>query len=165
LADHIGIVAQTSEPPRRDGRRTFDGEFNAEKLLRMRIVLGASGYSLARPMKGDAMAREVTTRLVDDLDGTAATATVRFGIDGKQYEVDLNNKNADRLRKALAPFVEVARAGAAAGGARRGGRRRAERDFEPAEVRRWAKSKRIKLSERGRIPAEVVEKYRAAGGR
>ncbi len=111
------------------------------------------------------MAREVTTRLVDDLDGSEASATVRFGIDGKQYEIDLNNRNADRLRKALAPFVEKARS--SSGGtvtSRRGGRRRAEREFEPAEVRRWAKSKRNKLSDRGRIPADVVEKYRASAG-
>ncbi|HEV8296584.1 MAG TPA: Lsr2 family protein [Acidimicrobiales bacterium] len=106
------------------------------------------------------MAKEVVTRLLDDLDGSEAGETVKFGIDGRQYEIDLSSKNADRLRKLVAPYVEKARSGSSPG--RRRGRRS---DVEPAEVRRWAKSKRIKLADRGRIPAEVLEKYRAAGGR
>lgn len=115
------------------------------------------------------MAKDVVVRLVDDLDGTDAEETVRFGLDGKQYEIDLSAKNAERLRKTLERYVEKARSGANGSGTRRGGRKRAAqapaRDFDPAEVRRWAKSKRMKVSDRGRIPADVVEKFQAAHSR
>jgi hypothetical protein len=108
------------------------------------------------------VAKEVITRLLDDLDGTDATETVRFALDGRQYEIDLSAKNGEKLRKALAPYVDKARV---AGATRRGtaGRRRgADRDFEPAAVREWAAKKGIQLSTRGRIPSDVVERYKAA---
>ena len=81
---------------------------------------------------------------------------------GRSYEIDLNAKNAEKLRKALAPFIDYAtpvRGGASRGGA---SRRRGARDFEPAAVREWAAKKGIELSTRGRIPTDVVERYKAA---
>jgi hypothetical protein len=110
------------------------------------------------------VAKEVITRLLDDLDGSEADETVRFGLDGRQYEIDLNTKNGEKLRKALAPYLEKARLAGGAGGGRRGSARRrgADRDFEPAAVREWAAKKGIPLSTRGRIPGDVVEKYKAA---
>jgi hypothetical protein len=119
-------------------------------------------------VKGNTVAKDVVVRLVDDLDGSDAEETVRFGLDGKQYEIDLSGKNAERLRKSLERYVEKARS-ASDGRGRGGGRKRAaqapSREFDPAEVRRWAKSKRMKVSDRGRIPADVVEKFQAARGR
>lgn len=55
------------------------------------------------------MAQKVVTTLVDDLDGTPATGAVRFGLDGKVYEIDLNDKNQEKLTKALRPFISSAR--------------------------------------------------------
>src|SRR5690242_10945219 len=53
------------------------------------------------------VARETITKLIDDLDGGEALETVKFGLDGHSYEIDLSAKNATRLRTALAPYVEV----------------------------------------------------------
>jgi hypothetical protein len=110
------------------------------------------------------MAKEVITRLLDDLDGTPADETVRFALDGRSYEIDLNTKNGEKLRKALAPYIDKARSAGSGSGGRRGGARRrgADRDFEPSAVREWAAKKGIQLSTRGRIPSDVVEKYKAA---
>jgi hypothetical protein len=47
------------------------------------------------------MAQRMEIQLFDDVDGTAATQTVRFAMDGRDFEVDLNDKNAPKLRKAL----------------------------------------------------------------
>ena len=70
------------------------------------------------------MAQKVQTLFVDDIDGSPAEGTVRFGLDGTEYEIDLNPTNAEALRHALAPFVKAGRR--ASGAARRparGGRR------------------------------------------
>ena len=55
------------------------------------------------------MAQHTTVRIVDDLDGTEASGTVEFALDGRSYEIDLSDKNAAKLRKALTPFLDVAR--------------------------------------------------------
>ena len=52
------------------------------------------------------MAQKVETRFIDDLDGSEASGTVEFGLEGRSYEIDLSDDNA-KLREALAPFVEV----------------------------------------------------------
>ena len=69
------------------------------------------------------MAQKVQTPFIDDLDGSAAEGTVRFELDGTEYEIDLNAEHAQQLRDALAAYV---RAGRRVGGSRRparGGRR------------------------------------------
>jgi hypothetical protein len=55
------------------------------------------------------MAQKVTVALEDDLDGGPADETVRFGIDGAAYEIDLSKKNAAAFRRKLAPFIDHAR--------------------------------------------------------
>ena len=108
-----------------------------------------------------AQIREV--RLVDDIDGEAADETVEFGIDGKNYEIDLSKENAGRLRDALAEYVAAARKSG-------GGRRRSAAAATPARrpaidreqnqaIRDWARKRGMKVSDRGRIPAEVLEAY------
>jgi hypothetical protein len=109
------------------------------------------------------MAQRVTVALEDDLDGGPATETVRFAFGGSDYEIDLNTKNAAALRKQLAPFIDHARK-AGRGQLRRPGRTAASRQ-RSGEVRAWAKQNGIAVSERGRIPASVVEQYNAATGR
>ena len=111
------------------------------------------------------MAQKVTVTLVDDLDGGTAEDTVEFGIDGVSYEIDLSTGNAAKLRDSLADYVSHARkAGGrrkAAGPVRRassGGRASVDRE-QNAAIREWARKNGFNVSDRGRIPAEVLDAY------
>ncbi|MFI7587039.1 Lsr2 family protein [Spongisporangium articulatum] len=106
------------------------------------------------------MASNTTVELIDDVDGKAAAETVSFGLDGRDFEIDLSEKNAAALRKALDPWV--------AAGRKTSGRRtrkpvQVATGVDNRAVRIWAAGNGIELSSRGRIPAEVIDKYRAAG--
>jgi hypothetical protein len=122
------------------------------------------------------MAQKILTVCRDDVDGTKAAETVTFGLDGVAYQIDLSARNAAKLRKTLAPFASAAR--------RTGGRRirktsattaptrlrrspaavpQPETPVDAATVRAWAAAHRIQVSARGRVPASVIEKFRAAG--
>jgi Lsr2 len=105
------------------------------------------------------VAQKIQTLFIDDLDGTAAEGTVRFGLDGTQYEIDLNAGHAKELRDALARYVDAARR--VGSGARRG-RRGPAADLNAVEVREWAKAQGIEVKDRGRVPADLVVKFRAA---
>ena len=107
------------------------------------------------------MAQKVHIVLVDDLDGSDATQTVSFGLDGTSYEIDLNDKNAAKLRDALSGYVGHARKVGAAS------RRRTRKSTgaggpSASEVREWARGKGMEVSERGRVSAEVRQAYDAA---
>jgi Lsr2 len=105
------------------------------------------------------MAQKVTVELQDDLDGGPADETVRFGLDGAEYEIDLSSKHAAAFRRELAPFTGHARK------AGRGQRRRPGRAAgrgRSGDIRAWAKDQGIAVSARGRIPASVAEQYQAA---
>ena len=106
------------------------------------------------------MAQKVHIVLEDDLDGSPATETVSFGLDGKTYEIDLNDKNAGKLRDALAQYVGAARA---VGGSGRGPPS-SSTNLGPSarEVRDWARSNGHKVPDRGRIPADVRSAFDAA---
>ncbi|TNM36257.1 Lsr2 family protein [Nocardioides albidus] len=111
------------------------------------------------------MAQKVNIVLVDDIDGTDATQTVSFGLDGANYEIDLNDDNASALREALAPYVGHGRkVGRGGGGARRNGARSAAAAGGAAakEIREWARETGRDVPERGRIPADVREAYESA---
>ena len=111
------------------------------------------------------MAQKIQTLFIDDLDGTAAEGTVRFGLDGTEYEIDLNAKHAKELRDALTRYVGAARR--ASGAARRPartGRRASANGLNTTEVREWAKAQGIEVKDRGRVPAELVVKFKAATG-
>ena len=106
------------------------------------------------------MAQKVHIVLVDDIDQSDAEETVSFGLDGKEYVIDLNSKNAKALRDAVAPYVAHARP---VGG--RGGRRtssKAANGPAPAEIRAWARENGFDVPARGRVSAEVSEAYAAA---
>jgi len=109
------------------------------------------------------MAQRVQTLFVDDLDGSAAETTVRFGVDGTDYEIDLNAAHAKALGEALEKYIQAGRRVSAG---RRGGRgRRATAGAtNSAEVRAWARSQGIKVSDRGRIPASVIASFKEAVG-
>jgi hypothetical protein len=106
------------------------------------------------------MAARTTITLEDDLDGSPAQETMRFGLGAAEYEIDLNAANAGRFRAQLAPFVEHARK-LGRGQAPRPGRSPAARQ-DSAAIRAWAKEHGIAISDRGRIPASVIEQYQAA---
>jgi hypothetical protein len=102
--------------------------------------------------------------LVDDIDGSEAAEQVEFTVDGKSYEIDLSAANSAKLREALAPFVSAARrAGgrrSAAGAAPAAPSRPAADRQHNQAVREWAVAQGMKISERGRIPSNVLEAYR-----
>jgi hypothetical protein len=111
------------------------------------------------------MAQKTVVILVDDLNGEPADTTVRFGLDSREYEMDLTEANARELRDALARYIPAAR--------KTSGRRRASaadqkpaeafKGFDPAAVRAWAAGNGYTVSTRGRIRADVLEAFRAAG--
>ena len=109
------------------------------------------------------MAQKVSVVLEDDLTGGPAEQTIRFAFDGTDYEIDLNAKNAATFGKQLAPYVEHARRAGRAQ-PRRPGRAAASRQ-RSGDIRAWAKEHGLAVSDRGRIPASVVEQYNAADGR
>ncbi|MPQ98180.1 Lsr2 family protein [Modestobacter sp. I12A-02628] len=116
------------------------------------------------------MARKVTVVLSDDLDeNIPADETVSFSLDGTAYEIDLSEKNAAALREAFSTYVEAARkvtrGTSRASGAGRsratGGGGRMDRE-QAGAIRDWARKNGHAVSDRGRIPASVVEAYEAA---
>ena len=122
------------------------------------------------------MAQKVQVILVDDIDGGKAEETVNFSLDGVAYELDLSKKNAAMFRDSLAPYVGSARKTARRGGRRVGrdrglrlagsarGEARGGRGSNTSAIRQWARDQGLKVSDRGRVPAEILAKYDAAHG-
>ncbi|TMR02205.1 Lsr2 family protein [Actinomadura soli] len=107
------------------------------------------------------MAQKVQVTMTDDLDGGEAEETISFALDGKAYEIDLSEKNANKLRRTLHTYMESGRRLKATRGGRPVSRGTSSRE-RSAEIRNWARQAGIKVNDRGRIPANVVEKYEAA---
>jgi hypothetical protein len=106
------------------------------------------------------MAKTVSVVITDDLDGSPDAETVAFAFNGQSYEIDLGQKNLAKFEKSLQPFVEAGR---------RTSQRRAVKTtrttsarIDRAAVRSWAAAQGIKVSERGRISADVLRQYEAA---
>ena len=100
------------------------------------------------------MAQKVTVALEDDLTGGPADETVRFALEGTDYEIDLSAKNAATFHKQLAFYVQHARKAGRAQ-PRQSARTAANRQ-RSGDIRAWAKEHGLVVSERGRIPAGVV---------
>ncbi|MGA4668911.1 histone-like nucleoid-structuring protein Lsr2 [Propionibacteriaceae bacterium Y1923] len=100
--------------------------------------------------------------LEDDLDGGDAAETVSFALDGVSYEIDLNEANATKLRDSLALWIGNARRTGGRARAGVGSRAGRGRRSQGADIRAWAQSQGIKVSERGRVSKEIVEAYEAA---
>lgn len=103
------------------------------------------------------MAKRMVVEHTDDLDGSPADECIRFGLDGVAYEIDLTRAHAAQLRDAFARYVGLGR---------RRGRPPAmhvETDVDPNAVRAWARAHGITVNNRGRLPADLVERFRAAG--
>jgi len=113
------------------------------------------------------MAQRTVVVRTDDFDGKelgpSEGQTITVALDGVEYEIDLSEKNAQKLREDFGKWLDKARR---VSGSRRGGRSssgKATRDYEPKDVRTWATSNGIEVPARGRIPAEVIDQYKAAG--
>jgi hypothetical protein len=107
------------------------------------------------------MARTVRIHLTDDLDGSPAAETVRFSVDGVDYAIDLNDVHAEDLRQAIKVYIGAGRKAprgvptatrtTGAGGA--GGHDRNQ------SIRAWARRAGVAVSDRGRIPADVIARF------
>ncbi len=106
------------------------------------------------------MAKNVSVVITDDLDGSPDAETVAFSFGGQSYEIDLGKKNLAKLQKSLQPFMDAGRRTAQRRTARsaRGAAPRIDR----AAVRAWALEQGLKVSERGRISADVMRRYEAS---
>jgi hypothetical protein len=107
------------------------------------------------------MSRNVSVIVTDDLDGSENAETVSFGFNGVTYEVDLGKKNQARLEQALAPFIKAGRRAPGAG-RRRTASRAGRPSVDRTAVRAWARTAGLKISERGRISADIMRQYDAA---
>jgi hypothetical protein len=111
------------------------------------------------------MAQEHIVRLVDDLDGGAATQTIVFGWEGAMYEIDLNDNNANALSEFLKPYVGSARRlnarpGRPAGSSPR--RTSSGGTSANAPIRDWARANGFTVADGGRLPQAVRDAYFAA---
>ena len=106
------------------------------------------------------MAQKVKIILVDDLDGGSADETVRFGLDGVGYEIDLSADNAAELRSALERFTTHARK--TSGGRATRTKAASGRSQDSAQIRQWARDNGYAVNSRGRIQAEIQEAYHKA---
>ena len=117
------------------------------------------------------MARKVQVILSDDLDDNlSADETVSFSLDGTSYEIDLADKNAKEMRDVFSRYVSAARkvgrgsrtsGGGAGSGRGRSAGGRMDRE-QAGAIRDWARKNGHSVSDRGRIPASVVDAYEAA---
>lgn len=106
--------------------------------------------------------RTITTvELTDDVDGGKAERTIMFGFEGASYEIDLSKKNAAAFERVLRPYVDAARkVGRTTGRRSRRGSSGPARDL--GAIRAWARANGHAVSDRGRVPAAVLEAYDAA---
>jgi Lsr2 len=112
------------------------------------------------------MAKETITKLVDDIDGGAAHETLRFGLDGMHYEIDLSSKNAKKLRSELAVFVEHGtRVNHRTNRARRTGKGPSAPTDQNRAIRDWAQAKGYAVAPRGRIRQDIVDEFHKKAGR
>lgn len=107
------------------------------------------------------MAQRVQILLVDDLDGSTATETLSFGLDGATYEIDLSDGHAEELRAALQLWLSHARRSGGRKSIGKGRSSSSEGSDERAEIRAWARSNGYEVGEKGRIAASVREAYAA----
>ncbi len=138
-------------------------------LAHPKVISGGRHADMASQTK-------TVTDYVDDIENKpfdeGAGETLSFSFDGKPYEIDLNTKNAAKMRKAFQFYVDHARPGASNSGPPRGRGRvvsagtrgAAGRDYDLAELRQWAADTGIRLPARGRIKGEIIEQYKASRG-
>jgi hypothetical protein len=112
------------------------------------------------------VAQKIQILFIDDLDGSTAEGTVRFGLDGTEYEIDLNAGHAKELRDVLARYVDAGRraGGSARKPARGSSRRGTAGGPNTTEVREWTRAQGIEVKDRGRVAADLMVKFKSATG-
>jgi hypothetical protein len=110
------------------------------------------------------MAQKVQVLLVDDINGTEAAETVSFSLDGASYEIDLTVANAKKLRDDLSTWVAHARRSGGRKSTRRTTTTGSARRGDLGAVREWARNNGHKVSDRGRISADILAAYDKANG-
>jgi len=112
------------------------------------------------------MATKHIAQITDDLDGTILEQgegkQITFSVEGRAYEIDLSDRNADKFYKALTPYVDAARSVKSGTSTRGSQSARAKSDFDLGAVREWARANGHTVSDRGRVPATIVDAYKAA---
>lgn len=107
------------------------------------------------------MAQQTNVVYVDDLEGKEITdndvPTVHFSLDGVDYEIDLNNKNQEKMRKALKPYVDAAHRV----GKKTGKRGTKTSSLNASEVRAWAQQQGLEVPDRGRLPQHIMDAWNA----
>jgi hypothetical protein len=129
-------------------------------LSRASRIIGADAPQLIKG--GVFLTRVLVERLVDDLDD--APETVDFSYRGVDYQIDLSARNVRALDKLLAPYLDVSRRRERPRAATRPAAKAPKGTSMAKEVRAWARSEGIAVSDRGRVPAELVKRYRDAHG-
>lgn len=127
-------------------------------LFTGRMGVGSFSNTISSSMRHTVrMAQKIHVILTDDIDGDSADETIVFSLDGVQYEIDLSESNASRFRDQLAPFVSNAR--------RVGGRKKpagvAAKRSDLDEIRRWGRANGYEVSDRGRMPTDLMRAYEA----
>jgi hypothetical protein len=98
--------------------------------------------------------------LVDDIDGVSQATTVSFSYEGRNFEIDLSNKNRAAMFKAIKPYTDAARHVNRRRG--RGSASSSSAKNDPKVIRAWAVQAGYQLNARGRVPADVIDAYRKA---
>ena len=134
-------------------------------------AVGRGAYGDERSPNGimDIVSQTTRILLTDDLDGSEASETVTFTVDGVPYEIDLSDEHARQLRESVADYVDAARkpssrrapatkrAAAKTTGAQPTGDRP-----DTQQVREWAKEHGIEVSERGRLSNDLIVRFQEA---
>jgi Lsr2 len=108
------------------------------------------------------MAQRIQTLFIDDLDGSPADGTFRFGLDGVEYEIELSKEHGEELYALLEPYIKSARTTAARRPATRSVPHRSTGTTDSVKIREWAREHGVSVKSHGRIPADVVAQYQAA---
>ena len=109
------------------------------------------------------MAQQFQVRFIDDLDGTdlgETSNTISFAVEGKEYSIDLSDDNAQAFREAVAPYIDAGHR--VTGSKARTARKTAATSGDTKAIREWARNNGYDVSDRGRIPADVMQAYAAA---
>ncbi len=111
------------------------------------------------------MAQQFQVQYIDDLDGSnlgPVANTISFAFDGKEYAIDLSDENAARFREVMAPYIENGHrvTGTKTRPARKAAARSSSGDTKT--IREWARENGYEVSDRGRIPADIMDAYAAA---
>jgi hypothetical protein len=111
------------------------------------------------------MAQRTQVVFTDDIDGSPADTTISFAVDGAASEIDLNAVHAGEFRKAVRPFIDAARKAGGSASRRASTSRALSRPGgpSPSDVRTWARGQGIEVKDKGRVPAELIVRFQAAG--